>query len=125
MERDPEVQKIAQSMAMSKRRPRAIRKAQMWAWRRVLKARATLVKASAAMDQAISAASEMMKDSVKWERQDRALRERFIAKCERVRERNAKRDLAAVKRIRERMEAKLSKQAERVPVLRREMSQPR
>ncbi len=124
MELDSEVQKLAQSMAQSKRRPRAIRKAQMWAWRRVLKARAALVKAGAVMDQALAAASAMMRDTVKWERQDRLLREKFIAKCQQVRERNSKRELATAKRIRARMEAKLQKQAERVPVLRREMSQP-
>ncbi len=124
MELDSEVQAIAQAMAQSKRRPRAIRKAQIWAWRRVLKARAALVKAGAVMDQAMAAASAMMRDTVKWERQDRLLRERFIAKCQQVRERNSKRELATAKRIRARMEAKLQKQAERVPVLRREMSQP-
>jgi hypothetical protein len=125
MQKDPEVRKIALEMAASKRRPRAIRKAQMWAWRRVLKARANLLKAGAVMDQAMSAASAMMKDTIKWERADRKLREKFIAKCERVRHRNSQRELATVKRIRLRMEAKLLQQAERVPVLQREMLQPR
>lgn len=124
MERDPEVRKIAHQMAASKKRPRAIRKAQMWAWRRVLKARAKLLKAGQAMDREIAAASELMRETVRWERDDRKLREKFIAKCERTREKNSQRELAAVKRIRVRMEAKLLQQAERVPVLRREMSQP-
>lgn len=124
MEKDPEVRKLALQMAASKKRPRAIRKAQMWAWRRVLKARNKLVKAGQEMDQAMAAASSLMRDTIKWERDDRNLRQKFIAKCERTRERNSQRELAAVKRIRLRMEAKLLAQAERVPVLRREMPQP-
>ncbi len=76
------------------------------------------------MDQELAAATLLMRETIHWEKSDRTIRERFIAKCERARERASKRELAIVKRIRVRMEAKLAKQAARVPVLRRELSQP-
>lgn len=105
----------------SKSRPKSIKRAQWRAWTAVLKAKRNLMRAGKVFDQMLVVARELMKESAKWERQDRELRERFIRKCERIRTAASRKEMAVVDQIRRRLSDKLLVQAKRVPVLRHAM----
>lgn len=125
LKRSPAIREHAKLLAESKLRPRAIRRAQRIAWVLVLRSRNRLQREARAFDQLMAAANKLMRDTPEWERQDRELRERFIRKCERIRQAASKREMDIVKKIRRRLGDKLQEQAVRVPVLRRVMQLPR
>lgn len=113
------IREHATLLAASKSRPKSIRIAQWRAWTAVLKAKKKLMQAGKVFDQQMAVASQLMKETAKWETEDRRLREKFIRKCERIRSAASRKETAVVMAIRQRLSSKLLAEAKRVPVFRK------
>ena len=102
----------------SKSRPKSIRIAQWRAWTAVLKAKKRMMEVERVFDQALETAKALMKETAKWEKQDRDLRLKFLRMCERIRTAASRKETATVQKIRQRLSSKLLVEAKRVPVFR-------
>lgn len=112
-------------MAQSKRRPKSIFMAQRRAWAAVMRAKAVVLRADRKFQAALTEARNLMHETQRWEQEDRDLREKFIALCESERAYAARKEMAAVTRIRKKVEVQISDEAQRVPHLRRLLLKPR